>query len=290
MARFAVEERSEEITRVGDFVSLVIKLRETPEVGNRKLLYRGVADKVNHHLIPSIARLQRYAGKDPPTYNLRLEKHLLHRFRRRAYPLVERSLTAGEAIFLARHHGLPTRLLDWTANALFALYFACRAHEGENGRVWAMLRNDEDKYDLDAFELAERQSEDELLELPIMHKMPGYAPDDSDRYAVKIVHPVYNSPRVLAQDGAFTIHSDPQKRLDQLQHNSFADHNLDIKKLYCWSVSAEDKGKQRIIEELSGLGITERLVYPDLDGGRVARVVENWRWRNLLMLNPMTGG
>ena len=26
------------------------------------------------------------------------------------------------------------------------------------------------------------------------------------------------------------------------------------------------------------------------DAGRVARVVENWRWRNLLMLNPMTGG
>ena len=24
--------------------------------------------------------------------------------------------------------------------------------------------------------------------------------------------------------------------------------------------------------------------------GRFARVVENWRWRNLLMLNPMTGG
>lgn len=264
MAKFAVEERPEEITSVANFVSLVIGLRGTPGADKKKLLYRGVANKRAHHLIPSIGRLPSYAGKDPPKYSLRLEKNLLHRFRRRAYPLVERSLTAGEAIFLARHHGLPSRLLDWTANALFALYFACRAHEGENGRVWAMLRNDEDKYDLDAFELAKRKSEHELLEQPIMHKMPGYVADDFDRYAIKIVHPVYNSPCVLAQDGAFTIYSDPKTRLDDLASEDFAEHNLDVKKLYYWSIPV--KSKQCIIEELSGLGITERLVYPDLDG------------------------
>ncbi len=259
MAVFAIQPRTKKITNTVEFVSEVFALRGTPEVDNRKLWYRGVTDQEEHHLIPSIGRIHSYAGRNH-SYTVGQEKHLLHRFRRRAHPLVERSLTAGEAIFLARHHGLPTRLLDWTANALFALYFACRVHDEKDGKVRAMLRRE--KYDLDAFELAERKSEDELLKLPIMHKMKGYSADESDKYAIKIVHPIYNSPRVLAQDGAFTFHSNPQMRVEDLEGKPFAEHNLDIEKLYCWSVT----NKAKIIEELSGLGITERLVYPDLDG------------------------
>ena len=44
----------------------------------------------------------------------------------------------------------------------------------------------------------------------------------------------------------------------------FIRDNLDIEKLYSWRVPQAHK--TRIIKGLSGLGITERIVFPDLDG------------------------
>lgn len=41
-------------------------------------------------------------------------------------------------LFVGRHHGLPTRCIDWTLNWLTGLFFACRRHFERDGVVWWM--------------------------------------------------------------------------------------------------------------------------------------------------------
>ena len=96
------------------------------ETDKHKLWFQSHS-KSDYKLVPTIGRLACYGGL-AKTFNLSTERELLHRFRRRAFPYDGRVKQAGYALFLARYHGLPTRVLDWTANLLYALYFACMEH------------------------------------------------------------------------------------------------------------------------------------------------------------------
>jgi hypothetical protein len=251
--KFDIEPCRGVVWSTEDFVEKVFELRRS--VDDKKLLYRGHS-KSCYKLKPKVGRPLIYAGKTL-TLKKSSEISLLHRFRRRAYPQVERTITAGEAIFIAQHHGLPTRLLDWTANALFALYLACFEYHTDDAKVWAMLRQPDQEHNVDAFELAQIRTELKLFN----YRKSGGPSDD----AIKIVHPIFNTARILAQDGAFTIHSHPKKSLeDDYDGREFNEKNLDILRLYWWHVPKTSK--EKIIRGLSGLGITHRSVYPDLDG------------------------
>jgi FRG domain-containing protein len=225
----------------------VLQVRNTREVTDKhKLWFRGHS-RAEFRLTPTIGRKATYGGRTR-IYDAHTERELLHRFRRRAFPQDDRVREAGYALFLARHHGLPTRILDWTANALFALYFACIEHADSDGVVWAFRQRGYANV-LDAFELSTEAEERLFAATPLR---------------VKIVHPVFNSARLVAQDGGFTFHSDPWKPLEELVGEAFADSDLDIESLFSWSIP---KGaKPNLLRELSGLGVNHRSAFPDLDG------------------------
>jgi hypothetical protein len=233
---------------------------------NRKFWYRGLSD-CRYDLKPSVGRVQKYAGQKK-TLSPTDEIGLLHRFRRRAYPHLGRVVSAGEALFLARHYRLPTRLLDWTANALCALYFACVANLDDPAKVWVMHRPlPPGENDIDPFEVGGKPDEKALFDF-----LGSPSPN------LKIIYPFLNSPRLVAQDGAFTVHSDPWRSIESYEATDFDRENLHLEALYFWCIPAGKKVD--IIKELSGLGITERTVYPDLDG--LAKSI----WETEVLWNP----
>jgi hypothetical protein len=201
---------------------------------------------------PSIGRGYWYLGHFH-SFSRRDEKQLLSRFRRRAYEFLGRVPTAWESIIIARHHGLPVRLLDWTANPLIALYFAAHFKRDEERKadadikLWAMSRYPCEHDEFNELILNERV---EPLEVP----------------GIKLVYPFSADPRITRQSGCFTIHPFPWAPLPQVADagTRFARDQLDLQFITSWTVRAERKAD--IMEQLCRMDITARTVFPDLDG------------------------
>jgi hypothetical protein len=232
-------------------------LKEIEAFGGRgpaQTYFRGQGETVQE-LMPSIGRRQHYAGKSV-LFTEKEERSLLKRFRRYAYEYFKRVPTEWETLFLARHHGLPTRLLDWTANPLVALYFAA-SHENDesarsareakklevDGTVWAIARREDEREDLDVF--AEEPS-------PLAVR------------GIRLVLPVNPSPRLTAQAGVFTLHGEPWTDLVKCAGKNYADEDLDLARLKRWTVPSAKKAG--IILDLERVAINSRTLFPDLDG------------------------
>ena len=121
--------------------------------GQDDVLFRGhqCADWV---LTPAIGRLKsRTSGS-----MLGTEGHILESFRRESLSYLNRDFRNDwELLTLAQHHGLATRLLDWTSNPLAALWFAVKEPAVGNaaGAVFMFELDDADRLtDLAASPLA----------------------------------------------------------------------------------------------------------------------------------------
>ena len=149
--------RLQTLKPVSDVQSYIDRVFQLKEEFSQTCWYRGQSNSNTHRLIPTIGREQSYCGKSS-NFNLRQERNLLHRFRRRVFPHVGRILNEWDALMLARHHCLPTRLLDWTRNPMAALYFAATTDQSENGNVWVIGRVSTEAHDLDLLDLASPSS------------------------------------------------------------------------------------------------------------------------------------
>lgn len=94
-------------------------------------VYRGMTSS-EYDLTTSLARL----GNSPA----HLEEHMLRAFRKYARHQVLPDYSMWNWLALAQHHGLCTRLLDWTYSPLVAMHFATRHLEcfDEDAIIWCI--------------------------------------------------------------------------------------------------------------------------------------------------------
>ena len=90
--------------------------------GDSRWVYRGLGD--------DSFELKSGAGR-VAKYDTIKERTIIEVFERRANEFIDTGrLTGWDLLALAQHHGLPTRLLDWTSNPLVAAFFAVASAPG----------------------------------------------------------------------------------------------------------------------------------------------------------------
>jgi hypothetical protein len=235
-----ISMRTEDISSFEDFVEAF---------GHRYLaddrVYRGVPD-ARYELIPSLGRLSQYDEDLIDDY----ETRTVEEFKRRALPYIDHApANEWEWLFLAQHHGLPTRLLDWTSNALVALYFACESLPKSDCAIYSgdfktaylggkEVRGDAGRVTIDPRELS-----------------PFAVPE------VCRVSPPHKHQRYINQSGLFTIQTDPCKPIDESH--------------ICVKYIVPSSCKQRFMGILAAFGITRLFLFPTVDN-LVGDIRENW--------------
>ncbi|EWY38717.1 hypothetical protein N825_11070 [Skermanella stibiiresistens SB22] len=228
--------------------------------------FRGTS-RSTHSLVPSLYRHPTMKGANDL---IELEWELLSEFRHQAPPFAGKLPDANlELLFLMQHFGVPTRLLDWSENPFIALFFAL-----ENA-----MPNPVDAYDaavwiLDPVSLNRRSTSYRVTNTGIFGayapELAGYEPSaDGRRVAMRLplgIFGIHNSPRIVAQRGAFVMFGRDTTALDLNSDLSGPDgvvHKILIK--------AESRWQMR--KDLSNIGISDSVVYPDLDG--LGREIKN---------------
>jgi hypothetical protein len=215
--------------------------------------FRGMADR-SYELHSSLVRLGGNADQ--------LEGHLLRNFRKFAH----RNAVPGDSVWnwlaLAQHHGLPTRMLDWTFSPYVALHFATEDVRlaDVDGVIWCLDYVKINQYLPERLTSMLRQEAADVFTA----EMLGQAASSLREFDLLAKDPfvVFFDPpsldeRIVNQFALFAFMSSPRACLDQW----LADHG-DV----CRKIIIPAELKWEIRDKLDQSNITERVLLPGLDG------------------------
>lgn len=249
-----------EIDTIEDVLPLITEQEYRPDLGrNRSLyLYRGMTD-VAFTLGTSLKRNCKDAKKI-------LEPCILNNFTKYGAledPLIEKSVW--RQMILGQHHGLPTRLLDWSQSPLIALHFATTEHdldkmEDHDCVIWridikelhSMLPGRYKKI------LADNQTSVFTVNMlkEVADSLERYDEDMQDKSMV-VIEPPSIDPRIVNQYSFFAVIPDAIDDIEgYFEKNTGNTVKYVIKKELRW----------RIRDMLDQQNISERILYSGLDG------------------------
>ncbi|HEX8252958.1 MAG TPA: FRG domain-containing protein [Thermoanaerobaculia bacterium] len=189
------------------------------------------------------------------------ERHLLSSFRKYAL----RSAVHGDWVWnwlsLAKHHGLPTRLLDWTYSPYVAMHFATHdvRHFDEDAAIWCVdyrkmsdmlprrLRQVLEEEDVNIFttELLNRVA-------TTVEQFDALSREDF----VVFFEPPSLDERIVNQFALFSLPSSATMSLQALLERKNAYRRIVIPAALKWEIR----------DKLDQANITERVLFPGLDG------------------------
>ena len=238
------------IKTVTDFITEINKFKK----GKKKVWYRGHSEH-NYKLEPSIYR---------QPYTPDSEDELISQFKSRAIPYLKNIPGQDEYwswMFLMQHYKIPTRLLDWTESALVALAFAViyrdehkeRTGTKQGAHVWCI-----DPLKLNSkFNNLDKNVIPNITENPRAQSLcdKKYKPETGKMETPIAVYGPQNNPRIVGQKGVFTIFP----ASNQFQFDDFIG-DIGVKLV----IKTEAQVKT-ITSELFDLGISESMIFPELD-------------------------
>lgn len=252
----------EEITvrSLGELIDRITPTEPDARTGRRRDtgIYRGFGGSD----LPLLTSLDRLGGVNPPHTKAELEAHIFRNFIRYSRPYVDMPpVNDWEMLVLAQHHGLPTRLLDWTYSPLVAAHFATFRRGGDEDRtIWrldwmrihrafgippiALLIED-----LGRLIRSGREFTPWSL-FTTEARVPEYA---------CMIEPPSLSSRIVAQSAVFTLCSSRTESFD-----SFLDRHGLLSALTRFVVPRREVDRFR--DKLDMSNVDERRLFPDLDG------------------------
>jgi len=242
-------------------------------------LYRGHRD-ISWKLLPQIARDPFTA---PTAFCTKLrdrsaERNLFLFFREYSASLMPGWVSQGSdkevswrKLVIAQHHGLPTRLLDWTTNPLVALFFAVEGPLERCRRTQCSYCKGADFHDSVVYGLTRREAF--TVEGLANAKENSFAPLYRYDNQVGVLRPPDISPRIAAQGSVFTIRKNPGTPIKS-----------DL------AVIIPKQRRSAILRRLDELGINRRTLFPEMDGAAQYIKWACQHWQTIRGIEPPAAG
>jgi hypothetical protein len=216
------------------------------------LVFRGLA-RSSYSNVSSLARL---TGDYPA-----LERHLLRNFRKYAHQAAP-GPTTWDWLALGQHHGLPTRLIDWTFSPYVALHFATASWPDDDAVLWAVdcvtahealppvLRGTLEQEGSMVF--TTEQLAAHATDLGALERLS----EGGEAFALFFEPPTLDE-RIANQAAVLSVISDPTCHMD-----TWLSEHPDAWR--AWRIPV--RLKREVRERLDQAQITERVLLPGLDG------------------------
>lgn len=180
------------------------------------------------------------------------EHNLYHEFYARAHDLVPRTATSWERLAFFQHHGIPTRLLDWTESLGVAFFFALQPPL-DHPHIWIVnafrLNRDNGITTEPRIMMAGLDTIDDYHDCFIKADNPRPWPHRKPMF----LQIPWTTDRLRSQSGFFTFHPNAEQ-LDRVCPK------------YLRKIEISDDAIGGIRKFLAAAGITEHTVFPDFVG------------------------